>query len=331
MSNYSGAYSLTPPSSKLYETSEGEQTILRGINPDTMGAMYGFLLNQRAQADNNREQYGELLGSVNAAQQAIAARRAADERRQNDQQFFGNLVQHGMLPSSVAINATGGTDTLPVFQNGQQMALGTLQADELRKRAEEAQAYERAGTGALRATEAGFEVVPGQRIQNNAAGVLGTQSVSGTPLTLRREAMQQAGETARKSSGETGKIHMEIDTVTGEPKYRVIGTDPATVQRLGRGLYETHMQGVQGGAAAAGGNLPANPGTNAAGRPTPPPNPRTAPQRELRSDEVKKAKDDPAIKPRNGRFVAAEWDTNKGNVFWYEVDGKRVPVAVTVK
>lgn len=250
-----GPLRLTPPSHQLYDTGVGEATILRGINPDTMGAMYGMLLNQRALQDARMGEYGDALANVNQQQRGIAAEKLRTDNLASMRTGLAALVKDGDMSASTALR---GMD-IPQLQSpysAQEAQQDVLSTDGSRQRLTEATAYQRAGAGAQSSAEAGLITPEGTPILPGARGNLLAPRTAQGPMDLTAAALRRAG--VRSGTG-TGEI---VSTITNGDvgdtlNFNVVarkGASSTDAYRTAMDLQRLRSAGRDADITAAGGN-----------------------------------------------------------------------------
>lgn len=200
-----GPLRLNAPNYQVYDTGIGEASVLRGITPDTMGAMYGMLLNQRGMQDTRQAEYGEQLGAVNRQQGILANRKIESDDQASMRTALTGLVQHGDMPTSAALRGMGITN-VPSPMNAEEAGLATLEADDARLRTSQATGYQRANEGAYAGVQAGINPDMGQIIRPGTAGTLAARRTVGQPLALQREALSNIGRASSDAAGNKGKV-----------------------------------------------------------------------------------------------------------------------------
>jgi hypothetical protein len=226
MADSAGPHRTSAPAHQAFDTSLGEQSVLRGITPENMGGMYGLLLNQRAGGAAAQDAYGQLLDAVNRQQAGISAQRTAFDNRELEHKTIGNLVQHGGMSTGVALSGlglTGGNGALAPILNRQQTAEGVLRADDIRQRVDEATALQRAGAGTWDAANAGVQVTPGQTLAPGARGLIEAQRTVTTPIPITTAGIAAAGH----ASGEKApKVMTYWDAAAQEWRTQVTASTP---------------------------------------------------------------------------------------------------------
>lgn len=333
MATEAGPLRLTPPNHQMYDTGVGEATILRGLTPDTMGAMYGMLLNQRGLQDTRMGEYQDQLGQVNQQQGVLARAKLAADDLNSQRTAVGNLVQHAGMPSSAALAALR-IEGLPSPYTTQGAQAATLAADETQQTALQAKALADAGRGVDAAREAGFATPEGTAVGRGAGGLINAPRVAGAPVALDVARLQAAAKAGRGGSG-TGGVTVALrygdagetidNTVTGKnvPVEQVY----AAGQRL-RGAIEADRAGqvTAAGGNATPGNTRGMGGANAgaSGRTnsnaTPLPRPGTGNQ----TPGPLTAEQKRALEPRIGTFVRREQDPRTNRVTIYGTKGSVV-------
>lgn len=299
------ALRLAAPNPAMYETSGGELAALRGITPDTMGAMYGLLLNQQTRGRNAQYDYNQQLGLVNAQQAGLAQEHMRDARNASQRDATLGLVKEG-LPFASALNAMR-LDGLPGFLNPTQAAQGVLNGDRLRQLATESKAYEAAGAGAQHAAEAGYMPNLGQAV-SGAQGIIDSNLTTQAPLDLQVEALKQAGDRA-KAHAQDGKVRGTFNPLNDEFTYQSTGNEDQVFNSINR--LRTRQRELENGTTAAnGGNIqPVGAGAAAPGRrPAAPPAPSAPAARRsgpASAEEVALAR---RLEPRIGTYVGLERD-----------------------
>lgn len=304
MADSGSPFRLAAPAHQMYDTSAGEQSVLRGITPETMGMMYPFLLGQRTDAANAQEAYGSLLQSVNRQQQQLAAGKLANDELESRRKTVLGLVQHGNLPVSSALGATE-LPGLANFLTPQQRALGVMRGDEDTHLMNQGRALEAAGSGLRSGVEAGVIPNPGQAVAPGPAGMLGVRSTTGAPLDLSVAALRERSAGAQAGRPQFGVNYNPLSqetVITGK-----VGT-PAEALDLSRYFRNGYPQGDTNG-----GNMSGSRGAGQAAASNQAPrtqqgNPAPArsvamPQSELRALEAKIG-GNIRIMEQNGRRVA---------------------------
>jgi hypothetical protein len=279
-----GPLRITPPSPQAYDTSPGEQMVLRGLDAGNLGALYGVLLNQRARGDSAQQRYSDQLGAVNQQQGLIAGAKLAADSREADQRAVLGLVQHGGMGLGSARNALN-LRGLPSFLSDQAAANADNRTDQARVAGDEALAFLRTNQGQREGVEAGIGLIPGQTPAPGPVGRMGLGAVTGTPLDLSVEGLRGATSTGNSTRARTTVAYnplSETETIS------TTAADPAEAVRASRRAQEASRTPAQstppaGGApqgparlgtpaAAAGGSPPvtgARGGSVRSGPPTP--------------------------------------------------------------
>ena len=220
MTDTQSPFRLIQPSQQLYETDPGEIAVSRGVNPENIGGMYGLLINARAKARANQDRYGDLLGSINAQQAALAREKLASDDLKNLQDFRLGLVDKGGVDVSAALSGMQ-SPGLQSPLTPEQASGALITTDGLRRSLTGAKAFEAQMTGAQRGAEAGYTVVPGQELPANAAAAQRTTLRTGAPMDITLEGMRNAAA-ARKQAADDGdgetQARAEIDPATGQSK-----------------------------------------------------------------------------------------------------------------
>lgn len=270
MADVAGPHRLLPPAHQAYDTSPGEQTVLRGITPDNMGAMYGLLVNQRVRGDSALANYETLVKAVNAQQGRISDARTAFDNRELEHKTIGNLVQHGGLPSSAALSGlglTGGNGALAPFLNREQTVATTLNADDIRRQVDQGKATRDIGAGTWDLANAGVLPTEGQTIGPGVPGLLGIQRTIGQPIPITTAALAAAG----RGTGKGPQFEVYFDDAAQEYRTRVKAGNAvdafngaAEVQRMSQTARDATVTARRGN-IEIGGAIPNRP------LPTPPP------------------------------------------------------------
>lgn len=270
MADVAGPHRITPPSYQAYDTSPGEQAVLRGITPDNMGAMYGLLLNQRTRGDSALANYETLVNAVNQQQGQISQARTAFDNRELEHKTIGNLVQHGGLPSAAALSGlglTGGNGALAPFLNREQTIATTLNADDIRRQVDQSTATRNIGAGTWDLANAGVLPTEGQTVGPGVPGLLGIQRTIGTPIPITTAQLAAAG----RGGGKGPTFETYWDDAAGEYRTRVKAdtadasfAGAARIQELAKAARDATIAARRGN-FSQGGALPDRP------LPTPPP------------------------------------------------------------
>lgn len=226
----SGALRIPVPQSRAYQTSLGEQTVLHGINPDTIGAMYGLLLNQRAIGQSQQDEYTSAIDAAGRRQQRVAGLKLANDSAVQDSKTAVELAKLG-LPMGTALSMIG-SRRLPGYQTRQQDIEGVQHGDSNRDLALSAEALQKAGAGSRDAAEAGFRVDPGQVVRG-PGGVLGAQMTTGTPLSLDKEALANRG---RVGAAQGPKAKFILNDAGGTSNIEVTSSNPDEAYNISRSL-----------------------------------------------------------------------------------------------
>lgn len=271
MADTAGPHRVTPPSYQAYDTSPGEQTVLRNITPDNMGAMYGLLVNQRVRGDNALGNYEQLVRAVNEQQGQISQARTAFDNRELEHKSIGNLVQYGGLPSSAALSGlglTGGNGALAPFLNREQTVGVMLNADDIRRQVDQAKATRDIGAGTWDLANAGVLPTEGQTIGPGVPGLLGIRRTIGQPIPITTAELAAAG---RGTSGKGPQFEVYFDDAAQEYRTRVKAGNAvdafngaADIQRMSQAARDEVVRQRRGN-FGQGGALPDRP------LPTPPP------------------------------------------------------------
>lgn len=206
----SSAYRLATPRPELYAPSANEQTILRGITPETIGAMYGLFNLERQRTQNNAADYSTQLERVNQGQQGIINQRLDMERLKNLRDFQGTMMQHGGQPAS---NMRGVLDGPDASLNSRELTAG---ADAIRLGNTEADTINKLMSGAHQGSEAGINLNPGQSTGLNAEAIRRLAATTGDPRSIREARIQAAGHAANGTNAP--RTQVEIDPITNLPK-----------------------------------------------------------------------------------------------------------------
>jgi hypothetical protein len=222
------SYKLNAPQAAAYETSPGEQAILRGLDPNNLGAMLGPLLNQQALANTRAMQYGDQLNTSNAQQAELSRVHLAEAARQHNGTLGLGYVKEGLgLPEGLSVSGLPG---LSMPQSPQTTQENVLRAQGIREYASRAAGTEKLGAGLQHMAEAGVNVDEGQKLRR-PEDAANASLTTGRPLRLRIEDLQQAGANSRKAMGGSGdgeEIEYKIDPLTQIPQItKLKGVDGA--------------------------------------------------------------------------------------------------------
>lgn len=323
MADSTSALRLTPPAYQAYDTSPGEQMVLRGLDASNLGALYGVLMNQRAIGGSSQDRYSQQLGQVNAQQNVLARADLAQKLRESDQKAVLGLVQHGGMgigPASSALDIRG----LPQFLTQQQSAQANYNTDQSRIQNEQAQTFLRNMQGAQAGTEAGLRMPEGQSVPAGPMGPMQVSRVTGSPLDLDVQSLREAGASSRGSRDQFGAT---ISPLTGETQYTARTNDPArTVSAAGqlRQAIELDQNGqtrVPSGGGEQGPARLGGAGPNATGRPQ-----ATTPRQPVREGPA--TRDEAAIISRIPRSQGTPQaiDRTPRGTFIIMDNGRRIPL-----
>lgn len=238
---------LAPPNPGAYETSPGEQAVLRGLDLRNLGGMYGILLGQRGDANERMADYSNQLNYTNTQQAAITRAQLEEAGRQHDGTIALGLAREGLgLPEALQASQLA---SLRVNQDPATAARNILSAEELRRAARRASTLKDSGQGLEHLANAGAYMNPGQRF-DAPEGAANARMTVGEPLRLRQEAMQQAGANARDSNtgGKPVKFTVNADPLSQIPKLKVENASLGATVHYTQ-LFDKH---VQSGDYAAG-------------------------------------------------------------------------------
>jgi hypothetical protein len=217
-------FRLAPPQQAAYETSPGEQAVLRGLEPKNLGMMYGMLLGQRGDANERMAQYAQQLNRSNAEQAILSRAQLEEAGRQHDGTIAASLAERGLgLPEALQASRLGG---LQVSQSPETSGRNILRAQDLRERATRASNIDKLGSGLFHLRQAGVNTNEGQPLASPDEAQ-GLKLTTGRPLALEIEGLQQAGANARHGSGDGPgsplKITHKYDPISQMPTVEVKG------------------------------------------------------------------------------------------------------------
>lgn len=307
MTDESSSLRLTPPNYNLYETSGGEASVLRGITPENMGALYGLLLNQRSQADNARSMYGAQLDRVNAGQSLLANRKLDQDRLKLLMDTAVSLGNQGADHSNLAPLHQAGMFRSPEL---------TAQTDTLRRQGLSAEVLSKVGAGLANASEAGVNLNPGQRVSLDPNELMRLGATTGAPRAVQVANINAAGNVAAAGASNAPRITMKQNPEfpsTYEVTAQGRGDPEALAAQFRAALAAAQRRpgasgaGGAGTPGASGGNVTATGGTNTGGG--------TGPVAPIRTEEQARA--------RARTIPGATGVTTVGDRFFAIVPGKQ--------
>lgn len=216
-------HKVSAPAYQAYDTSPGEQMVLRGITPENMGMLYGLLLNQRAIGGEAQDRYSRQLYDVNRQQERISNAKLESDRLEGLRKLAIAGVQYGGADVSAM------TPFREVTADPNQV----IQTDNLRRQQTGADAFQKMSTGLNQASEAGVNIVPGQAPQLSASGLAGLRTQTGVTRDERVAGINAAGHAS--GSGSQPRTELSGGAV-GAPTLTVRDPD------IGRGL-QTFQRG----------------------------------------------------------------------------------------
>lgn len=254
------SYRLAAPAPGAFETSPGEQAVLRGIDLKNIGGMYGLLLGQQGRGREAQAQYVDQLNASNEAQAGLSRAALAQASRESDQRTALGFIQHGGMGLREGLQAAQ-LPGLAVNQDAATTARNIISADDLRRLGQRGGALKDIGSGLYNMAQAGVNVNEGQALATpDDAAKLGM--TTGAPLAIRLEDMQQRGANARAAAKEEStdgepKMKIKIDPLSQMPTLEQTGGD---VSRQARNAAAFNKWVREGGFREG---RPFSPGTSA--------------------------------------------------------------------
>lgn len=238
-----GSLRLTAPTATAYDQSPGEQLVLKGLDANNLGAMYGLLLNQRAGGMAAQDAYRRDLGAVNAQQYGLAQAKLQADELQN---LRGTAVEMGKLGADL----TNLGPLAPLFRS---MVLGG-QTDQLRRDATSARAFNDTMSGLNSGSQAGVNLTPGQSVTMDPAELRRLTAVTGDPRSITEQRIQ-AGATVsaagmRAASDNAPRVKITEGPLEGDRRVETTGTDYGRV--LDTSNRAVAAQGWRRGSAPTG-------------------------------------------------------------------------------
>lgn len=244
MTDTQSPFRLIQPSQQLYQTDEGEQAALRGINDENFGGMYGLLINQRARARANQDRYGDLLGSINAQQAALAREKLASDDAAEQMKFRSNLMQFGGAGASAVLSGL----RLPGLQSGytpEEASQSLITTDGLQRALTGGKAFNEQMQGAHHGAEAGYAVDPGQRLPSTAAAAQRATVTTGAPMDITLKGMDLAAarqkQAAEDGDGET-RATAVVDPGTGASQVKFENRKRPELAIAAQEAYDDHAR-----------------------------------------------------------------------------------------
>lgn len=223
------ALRIPVPNHNAYETSPGEQMLLRSLSAENVGTLYPFLLNQRSMAGSNMADYSAGVHRAQTMQGILGQQHLQHQDLENQRATALGLIKEG-IPASAALSALA-LRGMPSITTPQENAQMVSSADVRNANLINATALQRTGAGIESAAQGGVIVNPGQSASMDAGSLARLRSTTGVPLPLQTANARGKGD----GSGDGTKVVATLPEGGGDITYRVTGNDPEAVMgRIGQ-------------------------------------------------------------------------------------------------
>jgi hypothetical protein len=217
------ALRIPVPNHNAYETSPGEQMLLRSLSAENVGTLYPFLLNQRSMAGSNMADYNAGVHRAQSMQGLLGQQHLQHQDLENQRATALGLIKEG-IPATAALSALA-LRGMPALTTPQDNANLVAAADQRNANLINATALQRTGSGLQSAAEGGVIVNPGQAATMDAGSLAALRSTTGAPLSLQTANARGSG----KGDGDGTKVVATLPEGGGDITYRVTGSDPNAV------------------------------------------------------------------------------------------------------